>query len=320
MNMLLFIRGNTYIFYNVSQQVIIYAGKGGFNRMITYVFPGQGSQKQGMGSELFDEFKELTAQADEILGYSIKRLCIENPYSNLNKTQFTQPALYVVNALSYLKKIQETDIKPDFVAGHSLGEYNALFAAEAFDFETGLKLVRKRGELMSMVSNGGMAAVMGLNEEQVSEVLIDHHLHAIDIANVNAPYQIVISGQKEDIDKAATIFEAKTDVTMFLPLNVSGAFHSRYMNHAKQEFEQFLDTFHFAPLSIPVISNVYARPYSSEVIKPTLADQINHSVKWTESIRFLMEKGQMEFEEIGPGNVLTGLIRRIETDAEPMTR
>ncbi|MEC1622906.1 ACP S-malonyltransferase [Bacillus mojavensis] len=288
--------------------------------MITYVFPGQGSQKQGMGGELFDEFKELTGQADEILGYSIKRLCIENPYSNLNKTQFTQPALYVVNALSYLKKIQETDIKPDFIAGHSLGEYNALFAAEAFDFETGLKLVRKRGELMSMVSNGGMAAVMGLNEEQVSEVLIDHHLHAIDIANVNAPYQIVISGQKEDIDKAASIFEAKTDVTMFLPLNVSGAFHSRYMNDAKQEFEQFLDTLHFAPLSIPVISNVYARPYSSELIKPTLADQINHSVNWTESIRFLMEKGQMEFEEIGPGNVLTGLIRRIETDGEPMTR
>ncbi|MEC1260130.1 ACP S-malonyltransferase [Bacillus swezeyi] len=288
--------------------------------MITYVFPGQGSQKQGMGSELFDEFKELTALADEILGYSIKRLCVENPYSNLNKTQFTQPALYVVNALSYLKKIQESAAKPDFVTGHSLGEYNALFAAEAFDFETGLQLVRKRGELMSMVRNGGMAAVMGLSEEQVAEALKENHLHTIDIANVNAPYQIVISGQKEDIEKAASIFEDITEVTMFLPLNVSGAFHSRYMNQAKQEFEQFLQSFHFSPLSIPVISNVFARPYTNESIKTTLSDQINQSVKWTESIRFLMGKGQMEFEEIGPGHVLTGLIHRIKKDAEPMPR
>ncbi|MGN9863627.1 ACP S-malonyltransferase [Bacillus swezeyi] len=288
--------------------------------MITYVFPGQGSQKQGMGSELFDEFKELTALADEILGYSIKRLCVENPYSNLNKTQFTQPALYVVNALSYLKKIQESAAKPDFVTGHSLGEYNALFAAEAFDFETGLQLVRKRGELMSMVRNGGMAAVMGLSEEQVAEALKENHLHTIDIANVNAPYQIVISGQKEDIEKAASIFEAITEVTMFLPLNVSGAFHSRYMNQAKQEFEQFLQSFHFSPLSIPVISNVFARPYTNESIKTTLSDQINQSVKWTESIRFLLGKGQMEFEEIGPGHVLTGLIHRIKKDAERIPR
>ncbi|MFP7318952.1 ACP S-malonyltransferase [Bacillus spizizenii] len=288
--------------------------------MITYVFPGQGSQKQGMGSDLFDEFKELTAQADEILGYSIKRLCMENPYSNLNKTQFTQPALYVVNALSYLKKIREAEAKPDFVAGHSLGEYNALFAAGAFDFETGLKLVRKRGELMSMVSNGGMAAIMGLNEEQVAKALKEYHLHDVDIANVNAPYQIVISGKKDEIEKAASLFETMTEVTMVLPLNVSGAFHSRYMNKAKEEFEQFLQTFHFSPLSIPVISNVYAKPYTYELMKQTLADQINHSVKWTESISYLMKKGQLEFEEIGPGNVLTGLIHRIKKDAEPMPR
>ncbi|PAO70184.1 MULTISPECIES: ACP S-malonyltransferase [Bacillus] len=288
--------------------------------MITYVFPGQGSQKQGMGSGLFNEFKELTDQADEILGYSIKRLCLENPYSNLNKTQFTQPALYVVNALSYLKKIKEKEVKPDFVAGHSLGEYNALFAAEAFDFETGLQLVRKRGELMSLVSNGGMAAVMGLNEEQVAKALKEHHLHDVDIANVNAPYQIVISGKKDEIEKAASLFDTLTEVTMVLPLNVSGAFHSRYMNKAKEEFEEFLHAFHFSSPSIPVISNVYAKPYTSEFMKQTLADQINHSVKWTESISYLMNKGHMEFEEIGPGNILTGLIHRIKKDAEPMPR
>ncbi|MEC1488953.1 ACP S-malonyltransferase [Bacillus subtilis] len=288
--------------------------------MITYVFPGQGSQKQGMGSGLFDEFKELTDQADEILGYSIKRLCLENPYSNLNKTQFTQPALYVVNALSYLKKIKDEEVKPDFVAGHSLGEYNALFAAEAFDFKTGLQLVRKRGELMSLISNGGMAAVMGLNEEQVAKALKEYHLHDVDIANVNAPYQIVISGKKDEIEKAASLFETMTEVTMVLPLNVSGAFHSRYMNKVKEEFEEFLHAFYFSPPSIPVISNVYAKPYTYEFMKQTLADQINHSVKWTDSIRYLMKKGHMEFEEVGPGNVLTGLIHRIKKDAEAMPR
>lgn len=286
--------------------------------MITYVFPGQGSQSKGMGSTLFDEFKELTAQADEILGYSIKKLCIEDPYSDLGRTQFTQPALFVINALSYLKKVQDIGKKPDFVAGHSLGEYSALFAAGAFDFETGLKLVRKRGELMSLTTGGGMAAVIGLNEEQVATVLKENNLSAIDVANYNTPYQIVISGHKEDIDNARPVFEAIKDVKMFTPLNVSGPFHSRYMSEARKEFEKYLDTFNLYSLSIPVISNVYARPYKQEMLKMTLAEQINNSVKWTESIRFLMGKGEMEFEEIGPGKVLTGLIQRIKREAEPL--
>ncbi|TCS93641.1 polyketide biosynthesis malonyl-CoA-[acyl-carrier-protein] transacylase [Hazenella coriacea] len=284
--------------------------------MITYVFPGQGSQQKGMGSTLFDEFKELTAQANEILGYSIKRLCIEDPYSYLSQTQFTQPALYVVNAFSYLKRIQELGRKPDFVAGHSLGEYNALFAAGAFDFETGLRLVKKRGELMSAVTGGGMAAVIGLNEEQVAEVLQENRLDTIDVANFNAPDQIVISGRKADIDQAKPIFEALQEVRLFIPLNVSGAFHSRYMSAAKLEFEQFINGFQFNSLSIPVISNVYARPYEQEKINTTLTEQINKAVQWSESIRFLMGRGEMKFEEIGPGTVLTGLIRRIKINID----
>jgi len=286
--------------------------------MLTYVFPGQGSQSKGMGGTLFDEFKELTQHADEILGYSIKRLCIDDPDSNLGQTQFTQPALYVVNALSYLKKIQETGKKPDFVAGHSLGEYNALFAAGAFDFETGLKLIKKRSELMARATGGGMAAVIGLNKTQVEEILNQNNLYTIDIANYNTPYQIVISGPKEDIDKARTFFEAAEGVKMFAPLKVSGAFHSRYMSEARREFEIFLETIDLHSLSIPVISNVYARPYKDDRIKETLAEQINNSVKWSESICYLMGKGEMEFEEIGPGRVLTGLIQRIKREGEPL--
>nr|WP_139492055.1 ACP S-malonyltransferase [Brevibacillus dissolubilis] len=286
--------------------------------MITYVFPGQGSQHKGMGEALFDEFVELTEQADEVLGYSIRRLCTVNPYSYLSQTQYTQPALYVVSALSYLKKIRDTGKVPDFVAGHSLGEYNALFAAGAFDFVTGLQLVRKRGELMSRVTGGGMAAVVGLSDVQVTEILQQSQLDAIDVANFNTPTQIVISGRKEDIDRARPVFEAVKEVRMYRPLDVSGAFHSRYMSEAKQEFEQFLSAFLLNPLSIPVISNVHARPYEQEKLKATLAEQINHSVRWTDSIRYLMGQGDMTFEEIGPGMVLTGLITKIRKEATPI--
>ena len=286
--------------------------------MVTYVFPGQGSQKKGMGGTLFDEFPELTKQADRILGYSIKELCLEDPNLNLSQTQYTQPALYTVNALSYLKKINETGKKPDFVAGHSLGEYNALLAAGAFDFETGLKLVKKRGELMSRATGGGMAAVIGLNEEQVTNVLQQNQLQNISIANLNSPFQIVISGPKADVDNAKTVFEGVKDVKLFTPLKTSGAFHSRYMEEAKQEFANFINTFSFSKLAIPVIANVNARPYRPSDIKQNLVEQITHPVKWTESIRYLMGLGEMEFEELGTGRVLAGLIQRIRNEAEPL--
>ncbi|AJQ26209.1 ACP S-malonyltransferase [Pelosinus fermentans] len=286
--------------------------------MITYVFPGQGSQSKGMGGSLFDEFKELTAKADEILGYSIKQLCLEDADSNLGETQYTQPALYVVNALGYLKKVKDTGKEPDYVAGHSLGEYNALFAAEAFDFTTGLKLVQKRGQLMSRAVGGGMGAVIGLNEEQISDALKKNNMLTIDIANYNSPTQIVISGLRKDIEDAQPIFEGMKEVQMFLLLKTSGAFHSRYMQEARKEFEIFLQDFTFSDLHIPVISNVYARPYKQFAVKQNLIEQITQPVKWTESIRYLMGLGEMEFVEIGSGNVLTGLIRRIKREAQPL--
>ena len=281
--------------------------------MTTYVFPGQGSQHKGMGGALFDEFAELTDMADKILGYSIKERCLVDPNQQLNETQYTQPALYVVNALSYLKRIKDTGKIPNYVAGHSLGEYNALFAAGAFDFETGLMMAKRRGELMSLATGGGMAAVMGLNEEQIADTLEQNNLNGIDIANYNSPTQIVISGKKTDINYAKPVFERIKDVIMFIPLNTSGAFHSRYMEEAKRKFEIFLNDFNFSgKLAIPVISNVHARPYKESDIKQNLIEQITHPVKWAESIRYLIGLGEMEFEEIGPGKVLTGLIRQIK--------
>lgn len=285
--------------------------------MTVYVFPGQGAQSKGMGGTLFDDYREYTEKADAILGYSIKDLCLGDPKNQLGDTRYTQVAMFVVNALVYLIKSRQRGSKPDFVAGHSLGEYDALFAAGAFDFETGLKLVQKRAELMSKATGGGMAAVIGLDEEKVARVLQDNNITDISVANYNSPAQIVVSGKKEAIEKAKPLFEG-AGARLYIPLNVSGAFHSKYMEESSKEFGRFLEGFQFSNLEIPVISNVTARPYAQEDIKKNLTLQITHPVKWTETIRYLMGKGEAEFEEIGHGTVLAGLIKQIKKDAKPL--
>jgi trans-AT polyketide synthase/acyltransferase/oxidoreductase domain-containing protein len=275
-----------------------------------FVFPGQGSQSAGMGGELFDQFPELVKQADEVLGCSIKELCLDDPENRLNQTDYTQPALYVVNALTYLSKTENTDFRPDFVVGHSLGEYNALFTAGVFDFITGLKLVQKRGQIMVKVTGGGMAAVIGMQPDKIKQVLKDASFESIDIANLNSPKQTVISGRKEDIDAVKTVFE-DAGVRLFIPLKVSGAFHSRYMQDAQNEFADFLKNFKFQPVQIPVIANYTAAPYQNDETMNNMVQQISSPVRWVESIQYLKQQPEPEFEEIGPGNVLTKLIKQI---------
>jgi malonyl CoA-acyl carrier protein transacylase len=279
--------------------------------MTTYVFPGQGSQTIGMGKDLFNRFPEFTSQANDILGYSITELCLEDSKQQLNLTQFTQPALFIVNVLSFFQKLHDTGKIPNYVLGHSLGEYNALFAAGVFDFATGIKLVQKRGELMSHAKEGAMAAVIGLNAEKIQAVLTENNLNDVYVANYNSVTQIVISGAKKSIDAAIPIFE-KSDARMIIPLKVSGAFHSPLMEEAKNEFVLFLNEFSFSPPKIPVIANLSATPYQIDSLNITLANQITHPVKWTESIQYLLSQQESEFEEIGPGTVLTGLITKIK--------
>ena len=281
--------------------------------MRTYMFPGQGSQKQGMGAELFDKYPELVAKADQVLGYSIKELCLDDPDGKLAQTQFTQPALYVVNALSYYDKVETDGVKPDFVAGHSLGEFNALLAAECFSFEVGLQLVKKRGELMSQVSGGGMAAIVNASEQQIVQILEDAKLDQIDLANFNTDAQIVISGPKEQIEQAEPLF-AK-DKMKFRLLQTSGAFHSRHMEPSRQQFAQYLAEFELLTPKIPVISNVTAREHTLTELQDLLAAQISSSVRWLESVEYLMDKtdnDSMEFEELGHGKVLAGILRKIK--------
>ncbi|EHL32061.1 ACP S-malonyltransferase [Legionella drancourtii] len=279
--------------------------------MLAYLFPGQGAQIKGMGKELFAQFSDYTAQADELLGYSIEELCIEDPQQLLNQTQYTQPALYVVNAFMYLKILADTSQQPDYVAGHSLGEYNALFAAGVFDFITGLALVKKRGELMSQAQDGGMAAVLGLSQQELMHIIQTNNLSTVTIANYNSYQQLVISGPKADIKRTQEILAPFRHAT-FISLSVSGAFHSPYMLSAQQAFAGFLHDFEFTTPCLPVIANVDASAYHPLVLKTNLINQITHSVQWIQTIEYLQSKANIRFQEVGPGSVLTGLLRRIQ--------
>jgi malonyl CoA-acyl carrier protein transacylase len=278
--------------------------------VIVYVFPGQGSQAVEMGKDLFTAFPDIIKQADNILGYSIVDLCLNNTNQKLNQTQYTQPALYVVNALTYFHKVQSSAEKPAYLAGHSLGEYNALLAAEVYDFATGLKLVKKRGELMSQAQGGGMAAIVGLSAEEVQATLQQHQLPTLTIANYNTYKQQVISGPAVAIEQAKIVFEAIKGV-LYVPLKVSGAFHSSYMADAAQQFAGYCSQFSFAAPKIPVIANVTARPYPSDETAQLLTQQITHPVRWVDTIEYLFAQGDVDCQEIGPGKVLAGLIRRI---------
>jgi len=280
-------------------------------KMKTYVFPGQGSQKKGMGESLFADFKEMTEKVGGILGYDVKELCLENPENRLGNTEYTQPALYVVNALSWMRKKIDGGAFPDFLAGHSLGEYNALFAAGVFDFETGLILVKERGRLMAQAKGGGMAAVMGLSSQRIGDILNEHGFKGTCVANDNSDNQIVISGDKEEIKKAEAVFK-KAGASLYVILPVSGAFHTFHMQNAKQEFGRFLEKITFQPPEIPVIANVTAAPYEADKIEKLLTGQIVSPVRWADSIRYLKGQGEMAFQEIGPGKVLTGLILKIK--------
>ena len=276
---------------------------------LTCVFPGQGSQYKGMGDGLFQRFPGITDQANEVLGYSVENLCLKDPDKKLSFTQYTQPALYTVNALQYFSFLEDTGLAPSYVAGHSLGEFNALLAAGAYDFSTGLKLVKKRGELMSAASQGAMAAVLGIAIERVRELINEAGLEQLQIANINSPTQTIISGKLESVERAADIFTPLG--VKFVRLNVSAAFHSVLMKDAKRIFMEFIKEKSFKDLQLDVISNLTARPYPQKDYQNLIIDQITGTVNWYESISWLQRDEEMRFIEVGPGQVLTKLLREI---------
>ena len=276
------------------------------------MFPGQGSQYRGMGKSLFAKYRQETSHASDLLGYDIEELCVSDPNKQLAKTQFTQPALFVVNAFTYWHHVDKQ--LPDYFIGHSLGEYNALLAAEAFDFETGLKLVRKRGELMAAASGGGMAAVLGIDIDTLRLKLNESGYTDIDVANYNTPTQTVIAGLSSTIHRVVKDFEGQG--IKIIPLAVTAPFHSRYMKPVAEEFSQFLQRFSFNPLCTSVISNVTAQPYGPDVAS-LLSEQVASPVRWTDTIRWLMGREVGSYEEIG-SMILSNMVKEIKVSCTPI--
>ena len=275
-----------------------------------YAFPGQGSQSIGMGSHLFNKFPKVVTEANDILGYCVKDLCLNNPNQMLNQTKFTQPALFVVNYLSFLNKISQGE-EADIFVGHSLGELNALLAAEVFPFDIGLKLVQKRGDLMSKAQGGAMAAILGMESNKIEKTINENSLFDIDIANFNAPIQTVISGKSKAIEQAKSIF-INSGAKRYIILPVSGAFHSRFMKSISEDFKNFASQFSFSNPCKKVIANVNALPYSKNIVD-TLTKQIYSPVLWIDTIKnIIADYGRdTKFDELGPGTVLTGLIKKV---------
>lgn len=270
-----------------------------------WVFPGQGSQSVGMGMDLLTHplGKERLAIADDILGWSVQEIC-QSADDKVSNTLYTQPCLYVVESL-LVDLLRSQGHEPDLVAGHSLGEYGALYAASAFDFGAGLRLVKLRGELMAQTSEGVMAALMGFDREALETKIAE--TAGVVLANDNNPGQVVISGTPEAVDAVLSAVKSKRAVK----LNVSGAFHSPLMAPASHEFQQVLDAVEFQDAQVPVLSNVDPTPATdAATIKQRLLKQMTGSVRWREISLAFPEHGIEQVIEVGPGNVLTGLIKR----------
>jgi [acyl-carrier-protein] S-malonyltransferase len=270
-----------------------------------WVFPGQGSQILGMGVDLLaiDRAKATFDRAAEILGWSVVDIC-QNDEVKLANTRYTQPCLYVIECI-LVDALKQRGALPDAVAGHSLGEYVALYAAEVFDFETGLELVKHRAELMDLASDGGMTALIGFDRDQLAAAISDTP-DAV-IANDNSTAQVVISGTAAGI--AAVV--GKIKVKRAIPLNVSGAFHSPMMAAAASEFGKFLAPIEFNDAKIPVLSNVAPiATTDGSKLKARLDSQITGAVRWREISLQLTELGIEQAIEVGPGKVLGGLIKR----------
>ncbi|PPS41535.1 ACP S-malonyltransferase [Chroococcidiopsis sp. TS-821] len=273
-----------------------------------WIFPGQGSQKIGMGIDLIelDATKAKFAQAEEILGWSVTEVCQSE--ENISRTLYTQPCLYVVESL-LVDLMHQQGQHPDLVAGHSLGEYIALYAAGVYDWAAGLTLVKRRAELMDNAAGGMMAALIGFDRDELEQQI--QQTPDVVLANDNSAAQVVISGTPEAVNAVLSQVKAKRAV----PLNVSGAFHSPLMAAAASEFEEILRKVVFKPAQVPVISNVEPTPsVDSEVIKERLRRQITGAVRWRETCECFRQAGIEQVIEIGPGNVLTGLIKRTHSD------
>ncbi|MUK89949.1 ACP S-malonyltransferase [Ornithinibacillus sp. L9] len=293
-------------------------------KRVVFMFPGQGSQAVGMGKEIYEQFstvKELYNKANNALGIDLKKLMFEGPKETLTQTENAQPAL-LLSSIAIHSLLDAENIQPVMTIGHSLGEYSALVAAGALSLEEALPLVRTRGRLMEDAfpkGQGTMAAVLGMSEEDIQNVLDQVQDEIVDIANLNCPGQIVISGSRKGIEQATEILK-EHGAKRVLPLNVSGPFHSRLMEPANNQFAKYLDEVTIHDASIPVVANVTAEPVkNSNEIKELLLKQLYSPVRFDQSIRNMMDENIDAFVEIGTGKVLSGLVKKINRKAQIFT-
>ncbi|MBP6662908.1 MAG: ACP S-malonyltransferase [Paludibacter sp.] len=288
--------------------------------MKAYVFPGQGAQFVGMGKDLYEQSplaKKLFEKANEILGFRITDLMFEGTPEDLKQTKVTQPAVFLHSVISAF--VLGDDFKPDMVAGHSLGEFSALVAARALSFEDGLRLVYARAMAMQKaceVEPSTMAAVLGLSDEDVEEVCDSITQLVVVPANYNCPGQLVISGSIEGVDKACELLKEK-GAKRALKLPVGGAFHSPLMQPASEELQAAINSTAFSSPVCPVYQNVNAYPQTDpEQIKQNLIAQLTAPVRWTQTVKNMVTDGADLFVELGPGDVLKGLVKKISAGVE----
>jgi len=287
---------------------------------LAFIFPGQGSQEVGMGEDLIKNYKE----ADELFneanlalkdeGFDVKKLCLEGPEEELTKTINAQPAILTMSIILY-KLLQKNNVNPDIVAGHSLGEYSALVAASSIEFKEAVRLVRKRGQYMQTanpLSTSSMAAIISLQKDKIEELIKKvSKFGTIEIANYNSPYQIVVSGKSEVIEKLLILGEEEEEINI-VPLKVSAPFHSSLMRKAKENLASYIENVKIQDPQIPVICNVTADYVKTkEEIKDALIEQVTHPIKWVDIIKRINSEGINYFIEVGPGNVLKKLIKQI---------
>jgi [acyl-carrier-protein] S-malonyltransferase len=284
---------------------------------VAWVFPGQGSQRVGMGRDLVEhdpEIAALFALADATLGFPLSKIIFNGPDEELQQTPVQQPAI-LLTSVAYLRALQKRDLLPeaDFVAGHSLGEYAALVAAGALEFADALRLVRRRGELMQEHGAGAMAAILGMPADQVADVAREA---GVEVANYNAPDQTTVSGRADAVERAMTLAKER-GAKRAIPLAVSAAFHSSLMAPAAEGMRPLIEHVPMQPARVPLIGNVDARALTDpDALRHELVGQICGAVRWVESVETLSRAGVTTYYEVGPGKVLAGLIGRCAPGAE----